>query len=64
MKAQCGDCEFFYSGDASKACHRNPPLTFLLPPRTELQGPSVMSYWPPTKEDNWCGEYVQKMVLT
>lgn len=56
----CKDCRFAYTNeiDSSMACRRSPPVVVnLMSPK----GPITIGQWPPTRPDNWCGEFKTKI---
>lgn len=63
---RCDRCDFWIKlkkedGDAD--CRRHPPMPFLkvaMNPLTHEQGMVVLSYWPKTRPELQCGEYLRK----
>lgn len=66
MNAGCGKCKFFFkASNGNDQCRESAPVPMSMVevlPSKGVEG--VMAVWPPTREDNWCGKYQPKMVLT
>lgn len=61
--AKCNTCKFFRLNARDMRvgeCVRNPPQVSLFP---TPNGPMPVSVMPPTKGEDWCGEYQQKVTL-
>lgn len=44
----CGNCKYWLGGN----CHRNAPTSV-----RAAWGAFVPTYWPPTTESQWCGQW-------
>lgn len=60
----CGNCRFFRQME----CRKNPPLghAFIVPQQNALTGvqslaPQTIGYWPPTKQNQWCGAWEARL---
>lgn len=53
----CSTCRFFSALDSQ--CRRNPPTPFPIP--NQLGQVSVVSIYPPTQPQSWCGEHKQRL---
>lgn len=62
-KRRCANCFFFYHSHLEKAmqCRKNPPQATAFPNGNGLQ---IISIYPPTKETDWCGEFLQNYEVT
>lgn len=62
---KCGNCRFYVTPPLERireepaGCHHAPPQTFLVPAQGALGQVQmqVASFWPPVREDHWCGEW-------
>jgi hypothetical protein len=70
MHTLCRDCAYWNETDSSNTlrmgeCRRHTPTGALLPGRQALNpnamALSVHAYWPPAREDQWCGEAESKI---
>ena len=64
----CGNCANFikHALASNGECHAHPPAPFPMVMQGAIQGrpqQAVMSFWPPTKDTEWCAEHVGAIVL-
>jgi len=57
MKQACQNCRYWHddSEDGKGLCRRYPPVVLW-----EARDEEVVTWWPETHEDYWCGEYEQR----
>jgi len=63
----CSTCRYYVKTDLQQGeCHYGPPTIVIAPgyaPAGFRSQPALMSMFPPTKSDNWCGEHEEKVVI-
>jgi len=65
--ARCGTCKFYIANPQDLRqgfCRKAPPQVFMVPqagPAGQMQINFVWQ-WPPTREEQWCGEWRSRLV--
>ncbi len=58
MAEKCKKCKFYRKGPPP-TCHAHPPDTGIMPGALRTNQEQQFE-WPPTAEDEWCGEFVEE----
>ena len=62
-KMKCEECKFWKPEPFEPkkgGCRIDPPRAFMVPGK---MGINIMSAWPSTQSDQWCGRFEKKVVL-
>jgi hypothetical protein len=54
IRDTCEGCKFFRPESPAGECRRHAPSVLLMPTQT---GHTTIGCFPPTRPDNWCGEF-------